>query len=93
MPSVFAKFKVRADKIDEARKALGQMVEHVRSNEPGNLAYIAHQQKDDPTVFLFYEKYASDEALAQHGANMKNSPVSFADLLDGAPEIVFAEEI
>jgi quinol monooxygenase YgiN len=93
MPSVFATLKVKADQVEEAKKALAQMVQHVRRNEPGNLAYIFHQRKDDPTVFMAYEKYASDEALAQHRRNMSSGPVNLGGLLDGAPQIVMVEEI
>jgi quinol monooxygenase YgiN len=88
-----ATLKVRADRVEEAKKALAQMQQHVRRNEPGNVAYIFHQRRDDPTVFIAYEKYANDEALAQHRQNMASSPVNLRDLLDGAPQIVMLEEI
>lgn len=93
MPSIFMTLRVRPEKVDEARGALVRLAEHVRSSEPGNLAYVFHQRKDDPTVFLAYEKYASDEALAEHRKNMARSPVDLRPLLDGAPQIVLAEEI
>ena len=93
MPSVFATLKVQADKVEEARKALALLAEHVRSNEPGNLAYIFHQRKDDPTVFMAYEKYVSEEAFAEHSKNMQSSPVDMSGLIAGRPEIIVAEEI
>ena len=85
--------KVQAAKVDEVRSALARLSEHVRKSEPGNLAYVFHQRKDDPTLFVAYEKYADDEALAQHRTNMAKSPVDLRALLDGTPEIVVAEEI
>lgn len=93
MPSIFATLKVQAGRVEEARAALARLAEHIRKNEPGNLAYVFHQRRDDPTVFIAYEKYASDEALAEHRKNSANSPIDLRGLLDGSPEIVVAEEI
>jgi len=93
MPSVIATIKVKQDKVDEARKFVADMARSVRENEPGTLAYVAHQRKDDPTTFVFYEKYADDEAFATHGANLRKVGAQFAALLAGAPEVVMVEEI
>lgn len=34
--------------------------------EPGNLRFDFVQQADDPTLFMIYEAYESDEAAAAH---------------------------
>ncbi len=40
---------------------------HLQSvREPGNLRFDFVQQADDPTRFLIYEAYVSDEAAAAH---------------------------
>jgi quinol monooxygenase YgiN len=93
MPSVIATIKVKQDKVDEARKFLADLARSVQQDEPGTLAYVAHQRKDDPTTFVFYEKYADDEAFATHGANLRKVGAQFATLLDGAPDIVLVEEL
>ena len=93
MPSVFAILKVHADKVDEASKALGQMAEHVRSTEPGNQAYVFHQRKDDPTVFLAYEEYVDDAAFEAHGKNLASQGAKLAGLFDGPPEIAVCEHV
>ncbi|MCE2392150.1 MAG: antibiotic biosynthesis monooxygenase [Proteobacteria bacterium] len=93
MPSVFATLRVKADKVDAAKKALAELAASVRADEPGNLAYIFHQRKDDPTVFMAYEKYVSDEAFAEHGKNLASKGAALAGLVDGPPEIVITEEI
>ena len=67
MPSVIATIKVKEDKIEEAKSFLKELCADTLSNESGTLAYVAHQQKDSPTTFVFYEKYESDEAFAIHG--------------------------
>ena len=52
---------------EEAVKAiLLGMVEPTRK-EPGCLCYNLHQSKSDKTQFLFYEQWASKEALDAHG--------------------------
>lgn len=93
MPSVVATLKVKDDKIDEAKSFLAQLAKDTLAKEPGTLAYTVHQRKDDPTTFVFYEKYESDEAFAQHGENLKAQGAGFAQILAGRPEIVFLEEL
>lgn len=40
---------------------------HIESvKEPGNFRFDFAQQSDDPTKFLFYEAYVSEEAAAAH---------------------------
>ena len=93
MPSVVARIRVKAEKVDEARKFFHELAEEVRTNEPGTLAYLPHQRRDDPACFIFYEKYDSDAALRTHSANLGKVGARFAALLDGAPEILVLEEI
>ena len=93
MPSVIAPIKVKDDKIEEAKRFLKQLAADTLAKEKGTLAYLAHQKKDDPTTFIFYEKYASDEALKIHGKNLASVGAQFGALLAGAPEILYLEEI
>ena len=93
MPSVIATIKVKEDKIEEAKAFLSKLARDTVANEPGTLAYVAHQRKDDPSLFVFYEKYADDAAFAAHGENLKAVGKDFAGILAGAPEIVFIEEV
>ena len=71
MPSVVATLRVKQDKIDEAKSFLRTLAANVRANEPGTKAYVFHQKKDDPCVFVAYEKYETDEAFKQHGQNLR----------------------
>jgi quinol monooxygenase YgiN len=93
MPSVVATIQVKEDKIEEAKSFLKQLAADTLAKEPGTLAYTCHQRRDAPTTFVFYEKYESDAAFAEHGANLKAVGASFAGILAGAPEIVILEEI
>lgn len=93
MPSIVATLKVKKDKIEEAQAFLKELRSEILANEPGTLAYVAHQRKDDPTTFVFYEKYENDEALKSHGKNMASKGAAFAAILAGPPEIVRLEEV
>ena len=93
MPSVVATIKVKEDKIEEAKAFLKELSAEVAANEPGTLAYVFHQKKDDPTSFVAYEKYESEEAFKTHSANLASKGAKFAGILDGRPEIVLLDEI
>ena len=93
MPSVIATIKVKEDKLEEAKGFLKQLAADTLANESGTLAYTVHQQKGAPTTFVFYEKYESDEAFALHSKNLAAKGAEFGSILDGAPEIVFLEEL
>ena len=93
MPSVIATLKVKEDKIEEAKASLKQLAEDCLAKEPGTLIYTVHQRKDDPATFIFYEKYESDAALAEHGSNVKSAGAVFAAILAGPPDVVILDEI
>lgn len=93
MPSVIATIKVKEDKIEEAKGFLTRLAADTLAKESGTLVYQPHQRKDDPTTFVFYEKYENDEALAIHGKNLGAVAGEFGALLAGAPEIVHLEEV
>jgi len=93
MLTVIANLKVKADKIEEAKSFFSQLAQETLAAEEGTLAYVAHQRKDDPTMFVFYEKYADDAAFAVHGENLGKHGKAFGAVLDGPPEIIFLEEV
>ncbi len=93
MPSLIATLRVKEDKVDDAKKFFRELAGEVRAAEPGTLAYVFHQKKDDPRTFVVYEKYASEEAFKTHGANLAARGSRFAGILDGRPELQMLEEI
>jgi len=93
MPSIVATIKVKEAKLEEARTFLKALAASTLADEPGTLAYVVHQRKDDPCSFVLYEKYASDEAFALHSKNLAAKGAEFAAILDGRPEIVMLDEI
>lgn len=93
MPSVVATLRVKKDKIDEARELLRKLAANVRATEPGTQAYVFHQRKDDPSLFVAYEKYVDDAAFKKHGENLRSQGAALAPVLDGRPEVVLMDEI
>ena len=93
MPSLIAKINVKEDKVEEAKSFLKDLAASVLSSEEGTLAYVIHQQKDEPTAFHVYEKYADDEAFKIHSKNLAAKGAEFAGIMAGPPEMIFLEEI
>jgi quinol monooxygenase YgiN len=93
MPSVVAKIQVKEDKLAEALAFLKQLTKETLANEKGTLAYVFHQQKDDPTKFVAYEKYADDAAFKTHSANLASKGAQVAGILAGRPEIILLDEL
>ena len=93
MPSIVATVKVKEGKSDEAQGFFKQLAADTLANEPGTLAYVVHQRRDDPSTFVVYEKYESDEAFAIHGKNLASKGAGFAAVLDGPPQVVVLDEL
>ena len=66
--TVLATIKVKPGMEDRARTLLSNVVSPTR-DEPGCVTYDLHQSTTDLTEFMFYEVWASVEALAAHSAS------------------------
>ncbi len=96
MITLVAKLQAAAGKESELQAALEEMVGKVRQHEQGKaVTYSLHVSASDPTLFLFYEQYSDEAALAAHGqtAHMKEMGGKLAGLLGGRPEIERYSEI
>ena len=60
-------FTVKSGAEKQAIQLMRKMEENTRL-EPGNLMYIAHQSRENPRRFCFYEQYKDDAALEAHRA-------------------------
>ncbi len=89
MITVIAKLQAEEGKEPELEAALLEMVEAVKANEPDVPTYSLHVSDEDPTVYLFYEQYASVDAQQAHGQtdHMKTLGGNLRDLLAGRLEI------
>jgi len=63
---VVATAKAKPGQEEAVKEALLSLVEPTRK-ESGCLCYNLHQARDDKTQFMFYEQWASKEALDAHG--------------------------
>lgn len=57
--------KAKPGKEDELKKMLVSLVTGSR-HDPGNISYELHEVADDPSTFLFYEQWISQELLDAH---------------------------
>ena len=63
---VVAMVKAKPGEEDAVKEVLVSLVEPTRK-ESGCLCYNLHQSKNDKSQFMFYEQWASKEALDAHG--------------------------
>ena len=88
--TVVAAIRVRFGLEDRARHTLQAFVQPTLE-EPGCLAYELHQSVADPTEFMFYERWASDAALAAHAASSAPHRLrlreQLAELVDSRPSV------
>ncbi|WP_162795135.1 putative quinol monooxygenase [Nonomuraea lactucae] len=64
---IVARTTVRVGTENKARELFLQAVEPSRL-EKGNVAFFAHQDPAEPTVFVFYEQWADEESFQRHMA-------------------------
>jgi autoinducer 2-degrading protein len=95
MLTIVAKMKIKAGKEGQAEAALRDMIQYVRSAEPGTLRYALHRGIGDPTQLLMYEQYADQAAVDTHGTSdrIQGLFATLAPLLDGQPSIEMYQEI
>jgi quinol monooxygenase YgiN len=91
---VVAKLKARSGDESKMADALQAMVAKVEKEE-GTLIYTLHQAQNDPTQFLFYEKYTDAQAFKAHSSTpyFKELFGLLGPLLDGAPEVEMYNEL
>jgi quinol monooxygenase YgiN len=80
--TILARFRARPGQQTRLLEELKRLPTPTRS-EKGCITYELHQSESDPALFVFYENWASQEALDSHS----NSPHLKA-LLKLVPELV-----
>jgi len=92
---IVARLRAKEGKEKEMEQALLKMFPKVREQEPGTLRYIMHRAKEDPRLFLFYEKYKDQEAFQHHSSTpyFKELFNTIGPLMEGNPSIEMYEEI
>ena len=77
MQALLARYHVMSGKADLVEKALRDMGDAVRRDEPSCLTYHAARSTEDPDVFVLYEEYEDEAALLAH----RETP-HFRDLIE-----------
>jgi len=65
---VIAKYRVAEGRDDEVAAVLREYIPLTRA-EPGCELFAAHRSRDDPHVFVLYERYRDPAALDAHRAS------------------------
>lgn len=65
---VIAEFRAFPGKETLFMERTRELMQSIRSHE-GVLIHSFQQNEDDPSSFIFYEQYASEKALKDHGAD------------------------
>jgi (4S)-4-hydroxy-5-phosphonooxypentane-2,3-dione isomerase len=73
-----ARYIVKPGLGDRVAEALQRMAPLVRSAEPGCTLYHANRASDNPDLFLLYEHYRDQDALAAH----RETP-HFKEIIEG----------
>jgi autoinducer 2-degrading protein len=73
-----AKYTVKAGQGDVVEAALKRMAPLVKAGEPGCTLYHANRASDNPDLFLLYEHYRDQAALAAH----RETP-HFKEIIEG----------
>jgi quinol monooxygenase YgiN len=78
MVVLVAKYTVKPGQGDAVAAALGRMAPLVKAGEPGCTLYHANRAADNPDLFLLYEHYVDQAALAAH----RETP-HFKEIIEG----------
>ena len=87
--AVVAEVRAKPGKEDELRAATLPLVAQVR-NEPNNLLYFLHEDREAPGHFIFYEIFASLADFEAHNAtpHVQAWFASLPELADGGVKVV-----
>jgi quinol monooxygenase YgiN len=69
MITITAVIRVKTGTETTMRKALLQVVEHVRNQEPNTIDFFVSAGVTEPNIFTTYERFADREAMEAHNAS------------------------
>lgn len=94
MLSVVARLKIKDGEMDEALKAIKELMPGVAAEE-GTLFYSVNKDPNTPDLIVFVERYKDKAALREHSttAHFKSFFTKIGGLLEGQPEMTVLEEL
>jgi quinol monooxygenase YgiN len=91
--AVLATFSVGAQRADELRAALRELVAHVAC-EAGTEMFEVNEDPDQPGDFVIFERYRDDAAVAEHrGSAAMTSFRSALGAIDARPQLRFLRPV
>jgi quinol monooxygenase YgiN len=66
MLTISAVIRVKKGHEDTMRRALLEVAENVRVNEPGTIGFFVSQEQENPSVFTTYERFLDQAAMDAH---------------------------
>jgi quinol monooxygenase YgiN len=91
--SVLATFTVGAQRADELRAALRELVAHV-AREAGTEMFEVNEDPDQPGDFVIFERYRDDAAVAVHrGSAAMTAFRSALGAIDARPQLRFLRPV
>ncbi len=85
MMTITAVIRAKVGQERVVERALRAVVAAVKAGEPGTLAYVVSQDRDDPTIFTTFERFVDEAAMDKH--NQSRAVADFVaatrDSLDG----------
>ncbi len=95
MISLIATIQIKNGNMEKAIEVLKEIVPKIRESESGCLEYIPHTVKGKKfkNTIIFYEKYADEEALKLHMANLPKNMEKFSPLLEPGMDLKTCFEI
>lgn len=91
---IVAKLKAKEGHEEQMKEIFMNMISKVQDEE-GTLIYTLHKSQNDPSQFMFYEKYKDMDAMTLHSSTpyFKELFPMIEPHMDGAPEIEMYEEL
>jgi quinol monooxygenase YgiN len=66
MLTITAVIRVKKGHEETMRRALLEVAENVRVNEPGTVGFFISQEQENPSVFTTYERFVDEAAMDAH---------------------------
>ncbi len=95
MITVMARLKAKPGKENMLAEEIAKLTKVVKDEESGCIMYISHVSTENPTEFIFFEKYTDQNALDIHleTPHFKALAQKFDDLLDAPPVLEKLKEL
>ena len=92
MITVIATIRAKPGKGPDLEADFRAWAEVVKAKEPGTLMYSLSRSREDPDVFVAFELYADDAAVAAHMANFQARSAG-PDIAMGPPKIEILDKL